>query len=216
MKLYNLATDKIEDLTVVTINDVNVIVEKTTEQVLNEGGYYHISYISPPNRRYYTVTQTKSLVDNVYVVGYTSVEKPLADVIALMEKDLRETYYKTYLELPRINTGLGYDVWGSLESVEELRMWKDYAYTEIIDADDNTQTVDGTSYTAIADAIKTYRRLVYDRRKVKVSEVHTLVDVDACILYEATPYGCPELDLEGNPTGGTTTCYRNLVKDWEL
>lgn len=216
MKLYNLELDKIENIKTINTDDGVRYVNKLTTSELVVQGYYPIEYTTIPNRRYYTYTVVKSIINDVYTVTYSPIERPLATVIGLMEKDLRETYYKTYLELPRIDTGLGYDVWGSLESVEELRMWKDYAYTEIIDADDNTQTVDGTSYTAIADAIKTYRRLVYDRRKVKVSEVHTLVDVDACILYEATPYGCPELDLEGNPTGGTTTCYRNLVKDWEL
>ena len=40
MKLYNIATDQIEDKKVVLINGVNIIVDKVSEQVLNNGGYY--------------------------------------------------------------------------------------------------------------------------------------------------------------------------------
>ena len=216
MKLYNLELDKIENIKTINTDDGVRYVNKLTTSELVVQGYYPIEYTTIPNRRYYTYTVVKSIINDVYTVTYSPIERPLATVIGLMEKDLRETYYKTYLELPRIDTGLGYDVWGSLESVEELRMWKDYGFDEIIDADDNTQSVDGNSYSTIGNAIKTYRRLVYDRRKNKVSQVKNLTSIDACILFEHSPYDCPEYDDEGVLTGATTTCYRNLVKDWEI
>ena len=217
MKLYNISTDKIENTKVVTIGDSNVIVSKVSEAELNAGGYYYIVSHSPANRRYYINTPTRELIENKYVLDYTSVQKDLADVVNLLFKDLRVTYY-ALLDNPKVDTTLGYYVWGGLESVEELRMWKDYAYNEIIDADEQTQSVDGNSYSTIGHAIKADRRGKYDTRKIKVAEIQAFTTVDECIYYEATPYIVNEeiLDENGDGTGEfhDVSYYRNNVTDW--
>ena len=92
-------------------------------------------------------------------------------------------------------------------------MWKEYAETEIVDADGNFQAVTGASYDTIASVIKDYRRLVFHRGKIKNAEVKAFTTVDECILYEATPYDCPEKDENGEPTGGTVVCYRNNYRN---
>ena len=215
MRLYNIAKDRVEDVKVVTIGNENIIVSKATEQFLNSGGYYYIESTSPLDKRYYDNTKTKALIVNKYVMGYTSVQKSLYDVQERMLKDLRTSYEDKSFR-PLVDTGLGYNVYGGQLDVIELQDAKDNTETIIVDADNNEQTVDGASYTIIATAVKTNRNLLRTTGKIKVSEVKILVDVDDCILYEKSPYDCPELDDQGVPTGGTVTCYRNKVKDWEI
>ena len=215
MKLYNIATDLIEDKKVVTIGDTNVIVDKVTEEVLNSGGYYYISYESPPNKRYYTSTQNKALVDNTYVVGYTAVQKSVSDVQGLMIKDLMEQGVK-YGDEATVDTGLGFIVRGREEDLVAFNIGSSRNRNSARDVNGQEHSLNPAQLGDIASLIEDNGMLLYDVKWGKFDEVQLFTTVDECILYEATPYDCPEFDEEGNPTGGTTTCYRNLVKDWEL
>ena len=212
MKLYNININKIENIKYFSNNGIQYV-DKLSSEELNSFGYYKLEYLPKPNRRYYTVIEVKEIINNIYTISYTAIEKPLNIVIALMSKDLRETY-KNLLDYPRVDSTLGYDIFASLDSIEELRLWKDYAFTEIFDADGVIQTVNGESYTTFSEVIKTYRRGIFDIAKIKTSEVANMADINACILYEATPFDCPEYDIDGNLTGETIICYKNNVKEW--
>ena len=215
MKLYNISTDKIEDKKVVLINGVNIIVDKVSEQVLNDGGYYYVSYESPPNKRYYISTQTKALIDNTYVVGYTSIDKAVSDVQGLMIKDLMEQGI-IYGDEATVDTGLGFIVRGRDEDLVAFNIGSSRNRNSARDVNGQEHSLNPAQLGDIATLIEDNGMMLYDVKWGKFDEVQLFTTVDECMLYEAAPYDCPELDEEGNLTGGTTTCYRNKIKDWEL
>ena len=215
MKLYNQNIDKTENIKSFVSNGVQYIANKLTEAELNTMSYYYIEFVSPPDRRYYTYTEEKAIIENRYTNVYLPIERPLSDVIERMQTGLRETYIDLGLR-PRLDSTLGYDIFGGREDIEDFQMWKEYAETEIVDADGNFQSVTGGSYDTIATVIKDHRRLVFTTGKVKNAEVKAFTSIDECILYEATPYDCPEYDMDGELTGSTVTCYRDNVTDWQL
>ena len=170
MKLYNIHMDAIGKYNTIINAGTTYIVNKLSEMQLNALGYYNIVSESPHNRRYYINTQTKSLVDNKYTIGYTFIEKTLFDVQLLMLSDLRIVYEEKVLR-PLIDTGLGYNVFGGQLDVIEMQDAKDNAETTIIDSDNNEQTVDGTIYTTIGNAVKSKRNMLRVAGKTKVSEL---------------------------------------------
>ena len=218
MKLYNLNTDKIENIKTFVFEGIRYILDKLSETQLNSIGLYRIAFESPYARRYYISTQIKALIGNIYTISYIKVDKPLIDVKKLMAKDLRETY-KSFKDRPRVDTGLGFDVYGGLNDIEEIKTWYDDGETVIEDADDNLVTVAPSDYLTIRTAILADRKALFIKRKTKIQELIDLIDVEACVYYEATPYIVNEeiLDEGGNGTGEfhDVTYYKNNVTDWD-
>lgn len=222
MKLYNQNTDKIENLKVIPTAEANYIADKLSDAELNALGYYKLSIASTPDRRYYTYTKSGLVVGTVYEVTYIATERPLYDVQTRMLDKLRSVY--EYLgERPKIDTGLGYYVYGGRDDIEELVDAKDNAETTILDADDNIQNVTGVSYTAIATAIKAHRAMLRNRAKFKVSEIKAFTTIEQCINYEHEPYDYTvtqedvDNDIDGTLTlGQIITRYRDNITDWQL
>lgn len=205
MILYNIHKDRIADVITIQSEGNTIELELLTDAERNVYGYYKVgSTGNMQDDRYYINTEVNSVVGNKYTTRYTYVEKELEDVKELIKADMINAY-DGYLLKPRVDTTLGYDVWGSLESVEELRMWKDYSYTEIVDADEQLQEVTGVSYSTIAIAIKDYRRMVYDVRKTKAFDLSEFTTVAECIAYENEPYVVDGI-----------TYYRNNTIDWQI
>ena len=221
MKLYNIHMDAIGKYNRIINAGTTYIVNKLSEMQLNALGYYNIVSESPHNRRYYINTQTKSLIDNKYTIGYTFIEKTLFDIQLLMLSDLRIVYEEKVLR-PLIDTGLGYNVFGGQLDVIEMQDAKDNAETTIIDSDSNEQTVDGTIYTTIANAVKSKRNMLRVAGKTKVSEVKALATVAECINYEheAYDYIVTQEDVD-NDSSGTLVLdqiivrYINNITDWD-
>lgn len=220
MKLYNQLDDKIENLKVIYHTSGNYVVDKLDITTLNTLGYYPIVQVSPPDRRYYTATRAESIVGENYEISYTPIEKPLAVVQDRMLDDLRDVYNKKALR-PRVDTGLGYDVYGSQSDIAEFVDAKDNAETEIVDADNNIQSVTGVSYTTIADAIKADRAILRATGKTKVAEIKAFTTIQECIDYEheAYDYTITQEDIDNNPEAGWTlgeiiTRYRDNITDW--
>lgn len=219
MKLYNIITNEIENIRGLEINGILVNISSVAEHVLNKRGYYSIVFNSLPDTRYYSYVRSESLIGIKYTISYAAVEKSLEEVIARMLKTLRKKYEDVSLR-PKVDTGLGYFVYGGSDDINELIIWKDYAETEIFDAYGNIQSVTGASYTAIASAIKNNRQRLFREAKTKVSEIKALASIDECITYEHSPYDTVEeiVDDFGEPTGEgthTVTRYINNVLDWE-
>lgn len=220
MKLYNLITDKVSDHTLIETAEMTYIAAKLSEVELNALGYYYVQYVSVPDRRYYTYVKNASIIGDKYVVDHIATERPLYDVQTRMLKDLREVYIELGIK-PRLDSTLGYDIFGGRSDIEDFQMWKDYAETEIIDADGDFQSVTGTSYDTFATVIKTYRRLLFTTGKTKTAEVKAFTTIGQCINYENDPYDytITAEDVLQNPDlveGTVITRYRNNITDWQL
>jgi len=90
---------------------------------------------------------------------------------------------------------------------------------QVIDADNIPHDVTSTDYDIILNAIELHGISLWQTKQTKRAEILSLLDIAACILYEATPYDAVEdiLDpITGLPTGSTQTVtkYKNNVKEW--
>jgi len=223
MKKYYLPQDKIVDLPkTIEVDGINRLTSKMTEDELIAQGYYPISYESKPNRRYYTSTENKALVGNVYTIAYTPTEKPLVDVQATLIASVEETANKKFNEATTGYTAGEMSSWNELESdarehqVEPLLSGMLYDEAMI-----SGITVDELADKVLTNAIgfKQVKSYLSGTRKKKILEVAEL-NFDACILYEATPYDytLTEEDIvdgigEGT-IGDVVVRYRNNVTEW--
>jgi len=219
MKRYNINIGKIITITAtVEINGVNYYINRLTELDLVTAGYLPIRYEAIPNRRYYTLTETGTVIGNEYVISYTPVARPLAEVQDLMLKDLNEAFMK-YGERPRVDSTLGYFVDGARIDKENFEIGKKHNLPQVVDADNIYHNVTSTDYDIILNAIELNGISLWQTKQTKRAEILALSDVVACALYEATPYDVVEdiLDpITGLPTGSTQTVtkYKNNVKEW--
>ena len=192
MKLYNIAKDKIEDYSVITTTDGTLYVSKLSEEQLNSYGYYKVEYSSTPNRRYYTSTPTQALEGNIYKVGYTATPRPLEEVKAALKASIKARFIEKQAE-PEVDTGLGFSVDGGYDKVKDFEIGKKYSFPSVKASDDNFYPVTSEDYDTIITAIETYGITLFQTKWAKEAEVDALADVDACILYEATPYQVEEM-----------------------
>jgi len=217
MRLYNSHIDQVENIDTFVFEGIRYIVNKLSEAQLNSFGRYRLSFESPFAKRYYINTQIRELIGNLYTIHYTKVDKELIDVKKLMAKDLRDTYH-SLKDRPRVDTGLGFYVYGGLDDIEEMKTWYDDGETAIEDADDNLVTIELSDYVTIRNAILADRQILFYKRKTKIQELIDMVDVDACIYYEATPYIVNEEILDENDIGTgefhDVTYYKNNCTDW--
>ncbi len=100
MKLYNKNTGKIENVTTITIGNANMYVNKLSDEQLNASEYCKVVYNSKPSRKYYTMTENTELVDNQYIVNYTSI--PLA-LNSVKDKMLAKVKDEQTKELAKID-----------------------------------------------------------------------------------------------------------------
>ena len=221
MKLYSALTDKIQNTKTHTVGGTVYVLDKLSDAELNAINLHRISYGSQFDSRYYTNTETRALVLDVYAISYTQGLKLVADVKDRMLSDLRDVYEAKQLN-PLVSTGLGYNVYGSRDSVDDLIDAKDNAEPTIIDADNNVQNVTGVEYGIIADVIKADRNTTRAIAKSKVAEIRAFNTIVECEYYEATPYTYTytQEDVDNDITGTivlgeTTTRYTNNVTSWE-
>lgn len=219
MKVYNQQQDKITELPSVISTEQGIkYLNKLSWEELNILGYYKINYETKPDRKYYTFTETRGIVNNIYSISYDSVDKPIEEVKSRMLKDLSEVY-KEYKTRPRVDTGLGFDVDGGYDDIKNFEIGKKYALPEVKDADNNKHAVSIEDYDDILSAIELNGISLFNTKDTKEQEINALSTIDECILYEATPYE-EEVDvvdeMTGEPTGETqvVTKYKNNIKEW--
>ncbi len=216
MKLYNIEKDKIEIVKSVVFNGARYSVEAISKDDLFEAGYCKIDFKSRPNSRYYNYTQTASVIDKVYVIDYLGESKTLIEIKDRMTKDLAQVAKNKF----EVNT----QKYHSAEMSHFDRLYRqscDYLDTGRIstlmqsECDITRQSVD--SFVAIVMAksvfLDSQKAYISGTRKVKEIEIEALIDIDACILYEATPH---TEDVEDVETGEMveTTLYRNNITHW--
>ena len=220
MKLYNQNEDKIETLPrqLVIANGSTVLVSSLTDTELNNEGYYRVEYGSQPNRRYYTSVENKALVDNVYKITYEAVDRPLADVKALLKVSIKERFLEKQIK-PIVDTGLGFSVDGGYDKVKDFEIGKKYSFPSVKASDDTFYPVSATDYDTIISAIELYGIQLFQLKWAKEEEVNALATIDECILYEATPYDYTLTaddiaELSDAQVGDVVTRYRNNCKEW--
>ena len=140
MKLYNSHTDSIGKFKTITDGNTVYIVSKLTEQALNDLGYYEIVYESQPSRRYYISTQVKTLIANKYTVSFTSVQKELSDVKALMYTDWLE-YANEKEEALTVDSSIGINVKANSSALQAFGLGAKRGGTTVRDSNYQKHTV---------------------------------------------------------------------------
>ena len=220
MKLYNIATDKIENRKTIKTNDGTLYPNKLTDAQLNSYGYYRVKYESAPNRRYYNATKSASVVGTEYVVGYTVTEKPIEEVKGLMFNDLFDEGLKRE-NSAKVDTGLGFTVDGSERGLSAFALGAKKGVSRVRDENFMPHNVTVPQVNAILTAIEDNILSIFNAKEAKFDEIIALTTVAVCIEYENTPYDYVvtqedvDIDLEGTLVlGQIITKYSNKVKEW--
>ena len=220
MKLFNQNKDKVENKKTITTVNGTMYVNKLTEEQLNSFGYHLIEYQSVPNRRYYTSKKSSSLVGNKFIVGYTSVEKPLEEVIGLMVKDWGEVASKKEAD-PILTTTLGITVRAGREDLDSFERGAKRNKTSMRDYQGVEHTIAPNDMAKIAQEIEDAGEVLFDLKFAKLDEIRVLTSLAECMAYEKEPYDYivtqedVDNDIEGSLTLGETIIkYKNNVKEW--
>lgn len=220
MKLYNNNIDRVEVYRTILTQDGTLYPNKLTEEQLNSYGYYFIELSSPPNRRYYTYTETKKLVGNKYKNVFTTTDRPLTEVQEVMLKDLSEVYSQKKVR-PRVPTSLGFDVDGGYNDIVNFQIGKEFGLMQIKDADNIKHNIISADYDTIINDIKLNGINLFSQKDIKEQEIMALTTTAECEAYENEPYDYTvtqedvDNDIDGTLTvGQVITRYRNNVKEW--
>lgn len=220
MKLYNKNIDKIGKYKTIKTSDGELYTNKLTDEQLASYGYFKLEYGSMPNTRYYTATPTRGVVGNKLVIGYTSTEKPLDTVKASMFKDLFERGEQKENEAI-IDTGLGFKVEGNPRALKAFELGSKKGVTRVRDENFMPHDLTVPQVNQILSDIEDNILAIFNAKEAKFDEILALPTLDACILYEATPYDyvVTQEDVD-NDIGGELTVgqiivrHRNNVKEW--
>ena len=224
MKRYNTIEDKIVTVpATIKVGGVTKLTNRMSEVELVDAGYLPVKYGSLPNRRYYTTTEVKEVVDNVYTITYTPVEKSVADVQKLLLKDISDSF-KSFGKRPVVDTGLGFNVDGGLDDIQRFEIGKELGVTVMMDKNGVSHDVTADDYDAVILAIKTYGLSLYQTKWAREAEVKDFDNIADCMTYEKTPYivselivddkGDSVLDTDGNEQYQNVTHYKNQCKEW--
>ena len=224
MKRYNTTEDKIVTVpSTIKVGGVTKLTNRMSAEELVQAGYLPIKYGSLPNRRYYTTTEVKEVIGNVYTITYEAVEKSVADVQKLMLKDISESF-KAFGKRPVVDTGLGFNVDGGLDDLQRFEIGKELEVGVMMDKDGISHDVSADDYDAVILAIKTYGLKLYQTKWAREAEVKAFSTIAECMTYEKTPYTVSELivddngdavlDADGNEQYQDVVHYKNQCKEW--
>lgn len=179
----------------ITINEIQYpenIFTVWSEAQLNARGLYSITISGYPNRRYYTALEIETFDTDTPTITYEAAEKPLSEVQASLIKSIEDTATN------RFNAATGNYTAGEMSSWTDMEvdaiahnnpdplangMLFDEATISGITIDDLVNKV-----LANAAALKQVKSYIAGTRSKKTKEVTELISIDACILYEKTPY----------------------------
>ena len=224
MKRYNTAEDKIVTVpSTIKVGGVTKLTNRMSEEELVGAGYLPVKYGSLPDRRYYTTTEVKEVIDDVYTISYTPVEKSVDDVQKLMLKDISDSF-KAFGKRPVVDTGLGFNVDGGLDDLQRFEIGKELGVKVMVDKEGISHDVSADDYDTVILAIKTYGLTLYQTKWTREAEVKAIDNVADCITYEKIPYTVSELIVDDNgdavldPSGNKqykdVTYYKNQCKEW--
>lgn len=112
--------------------------------------------------------------------GNQVVTKGLKD--RLKQKNSQE--FKTKIARPRVATGLGFDVDGSYQDLQNFQVGKEFGILEIKDADGNIHSISLEDYDTIITAIKAKGLELYKAKWVAEAEIDALTTMEEIIAWE--------------------------------
>ena len=216
MRLYNSTTQKIEELKTITVEGVLVYVSKLSNAELVAYGYYRVAYDAKPDERYYDYEQSGSIEDEFYTTHYTPIEKELDGVKARMKAELKGVFEAKGLK-PVVDTGLGFSVDGGRANLQDFESGLAMGVLTVRASDNTMHEVTAEQMQGIINAIRASGLSLYQTKWTKESQIDALADVEACKLYEATPYEYTLTQADvmmGGEVGDVVTRYKNNVMEW--
>lgn len=216
MRLYNSKTQKIEELKTITIDGVLAYVDKLTNAQLVGQGYYRVAYDAKPDARYYSYSESGSIDGEFYTTHYTSIEKELDEVKARMKAELKGVFEAKGLK-PIVDTGLGFSVDGGRANLQDFESGLAMGILNVRASDNTMHEVTVEQMQSIINTIRANGLSLYQTKWQKEAQIDALADIDACKLYEATPYEYTLMESDammGGAVGDVVTLYKNNVMEW--
>ena len=216
MRLYNSTTQKIEELKTITIDGVLAYVDKLSNAQLVEQGYYRVAYDAKPDSRYYNYSESGSIEGEFYTTHYTLIEKELDEVKTRMKAELKGVFEAKGLK-PMVDTGLGFSVDGGRTNLQDFESGLVMGVLSVRGSDNLMHEVTLTQMQGIINAIRANGLSLYQTKWTKEAQIDALADVEACKLYEATPYEYTLTQADvmmGGEVGDVVTRYKNNVMEW--
>ena len=221
-KTDNSIIKKPKGLSVGEVQYPKQIFTEYSEAELNAINIFTITEDSIPNRRYYT---HNDVLDNITAhITRTPIEKPLADVHALMVKEVIAKAKSLLDEAVVKYSSAEMASWDTLEKeanafiggelIANCPMLKDEA-----DLCSQDYTILANGILINASTLKTYRTSIVAKRYNKVAAIMALLNIAECELYEATPgtrvITQDDVDIDNTLIlGATIPTIVNNVTDW--
>jgi len=192
---------------------------QSSEAERNANGIFTITEDLIPSRRYYTCESV--LNEDTAHITRTPVNRDVADVQALMYKDLEATANTQFNDATEGYTPAEMSSWNELEAEaiahQTTALTSGMLYDEAVFAGITVGEL-ATKVLANAAVLKQYKSYISGTRKKVALEIVALTDVNECILYERTPYDytlTEEDVIDGNGTvGDIVVRHKNNVSDW--
>jgi len=217
MRLYDSETKTVKEVKTFVKDGVLLYADKLTNVQLVESGYYRVAYNSKPDARYFTYTEEGVVEGEFYTTSYVPVPKPLDDVKVRMKVELKAEFEKRGMK-PIVDTGLGFSVDGGRANLQDFESGLALGVLMVRASDNTMHEVTIEQMQGILTAIQANGLSLYQTKWSKEAEIDALVDIEACKLYEATPYEkeVDEMGADMQPTGNKvmTTLYKNNVVEW--
>lgn len=156
------------------------------ESILNTLGIYKAIVVnSTADKRYYNISE--SIDYNTATISYVATEKSPEEVKVRMVKSIKDTFMTNQKD-PVVDTGLGFSVDGSYESVKNFEIGKKYTLPSVKASDNTFHNVTDADYDTIISAIEVFGVTLFQIKWTKESEVQAMTTLDELKAYEKSPY----------------------------
>lgn len=183
MTLYSTHKDKIDDFDLIVADNVIMYTNRVSEEELNKYGYFYVQYLNAHDRRFYLSEENKGIVDGKYLVWYTKIERPLAEVKDQLKAKVKEIFISES-KRPRVDTGLGYSIDGSREDLENFNIGKKRGFPFIKDVDGMDHPATTAEYDAAITAIEDYGMFLLQKKWNSEADIENLKTIDECIAFD--------------------------------
>lgn len=215
MRLYDSTLNKIVDVNTINHNGLRYV-SKMTNAELIECGYYRVAYEAKPDDRYYDAIEKTEILGDFYTTSYEAVEKELDSVKVRMKADVKAEFMKRSVS-PIVDTGLGFSVGGGRANLQDFESGLAIGILMVRASDNTMHIVTIEQMQGIINDIRANGLSLYQTKWMKESQIDSLEDVEACKLYEATPYEYTLTQKDvmiGGEVGDVVTRYKNNVMEW--